>query len=90
MSYCVFMLNYKVIFQAIIDILAYRDNLQRANIATHFKAMFGKDLSKELKSELSGNFRKVCRGLLKTSVEYDIMELRNAMKVSLCISLHCW
>lgn len=44
--------------------------------------MFGKDLIKDLKSELSGDYWKVVYALCQPHAEYDASELRNAIKVS--------
>ncbi|XP_062586976.1 annexin A7-like [Saccostrea cucullata] len=66
--------------KSIIDILTSRNNEQRQEIKAMFKTMFGKDLVKELKSELSGKFEDVIVGLMMTPVEYDASELKRAMK----------
>ena len=42
--------------------------------------MFGKDLKKELNSELSGNLRQVVLALLETPPNYAAAELRKAVK----------
>ncbi|XP_055518211.1 annexin A4-like [Leucoraja erinacea] len=66
---------------AIIDVLAKRTIAQRQRIKQDFKTAFGKDLISDLKSEISGKFEQVVLGLLKTSVLYDVHELKNAIKV---------
>ncbi|XP_059496212.1 annexin A4-like isoform X1 [Stegostoma tigrinum] len=66
--------------QAIIDVVAHRSNKQRQQIVLSFKTAYGKDLIKELKSELSGNFEKSVLALLKPSVLYDAAELKDAIK----------
>ena len=65
---------------AIIDILPYRSNDQRQEILATFKQMFGKDLKKELRSELSGNLLQVVEALLETPADYAAAELRKAVK----------
>ncbi|XP_065173796.1 annexin B9-like [Atheta coriaria] len=65
--------------KAIIDIIAGRTNAQRAEIATQFKTMFGKDLIKELKSELRGNFEDVIIALMMNPVEYQAKELHKSI-----------
>eukprot|EP01135_Chromosphaera_perkinsii_P004893 Nk52_evm13s303 gene=Nk52_evmTU13s303 len=66
--------------KAIISVLAHRSTEQRVRIKIMFKQMYGKDLVKELKSELSSHFEDCCVALLKTSAEYDAYSLRHAMK----------
>ncbi|XP_035234523.1 annexin A4-like [Anguilla rostrata] len=65
---------------SIIEILAHRTIHQRQEIKDHFKRSIGKDIMDDLKSELSGNFRKVVVGLMMTAPAYDAYELRNAIK----------
>lgn len=66
--------------KAIIDVLCYRTNAQRQEIKKMFKTCYGKDLIKELKSELSRNFENVIIGLMYTPSEYDAQQLRNAIQ----------
>ncbi|XP_032869970.1 annexin A4 [Amblyraja radiata] len=65
---------------AIIDVLAKRTIAQRQRIKQDFKTAFGKDLISDLKSEISGKLEQVILGMLKTSVLYDVHELKNAIK----------
>lgn len=65
--------------KAIINIMAYRSSVQRQEIYTMFKTMFGKDLKKELDSELSGNFNRVCKALCLGAAEYDVSEIHRAI-----------
>ncbi|CAH1776035.1 unnamed protein product [Owenia fusiformis] len=64
----------------IINVLAYRSNSQRLEIAKVFKTMFGKDLTKELNGELSGNFCDIMVGLLLHPANYDANEIRKAVE----------
>ncbi|XP_062926459.1 annexin A4-like isoform X1 [Mobula hypostoma] len=66
--------------QAIIDIVAHRSNKQRQQIVLSFKTAYGKDLIKELKSELSGNFEKTVLALLKPPALFDATEMKEAIK----------
>uniref|UniRef100_A0A8C3T7F6 Annexin n=1 Tax=Chelydra serpentina TaxID=8475 RepID=A0A8C3T7F6_CHESE len=66
--------------QAIIDCLGSRSNKQRQQIILSFKTAYGKDLIKDLKSELSGNFEKTILAMLKTPVVYDVSEIKEAIK----------
>jgi hypothetical protein len=66
--------------KAIIDVLGYRSNEQRQEITKMFKTCFGKDLIKELKSELSRNFENVVLALMKKAEDYDAEELHKAME----------
>ncbi|MBN3302764.1 ANX11 protein, partial [Amia calva] len=66
--------------QAIIELLGNRSNKQRVPLCITYKTAYGKDLIKDLKSELSGNFEKTVLAMLQTSVMYDAHEIRNAIK----------
>uniref|UniRef100_A0A1A8NV98 Annexin n=2 Tax=Nothobranchius rachovii TaxID=451742 RepID=A0A1A8NV98_9TELE len=66
--------------QAIIELLGSRSNKQRVPLLRAYKTSYGKDLVKDLTSELSGDFRKLVLSMLKTPAEFDASELRSAMK----------
>lgn len=66
--------------QTIIDVVANRSNVQRQQIKTAFKTMYGKDLIKDLKSELSGNMEELILALFMPTTYYDAWSLRHAMK----------
>lgn len=66
--------------QAIIDCLGSRSNKQRQQILLSFKTAYGKDLIKDLKSELSGNFEKTILALMKTPILFDVYEIKEAIK----------
>ncbi|TEA37340.1 hypothetical protein DBR06_SOUSAS1910029, partial [Sousa chinensis] len=66
--------------QAITDCLGSRSNKQRQQILLSFKTAYGKDLIKDLKSELSGNFEKTVLALMKTPVLFDAYEIKEAIK----------
>jgi len=65
--------------KAIIDILAYRSNEQRQQIKLTYKTMYGRDLIKDLKSELGGKFEDVILAMMQTPAEYDASQIRNAI-----------
>ncbi|XP_062523216.1 annexin-B12-like [Corticium candelabrum] len=65
---------------ALIGLLTQRSNEQRQQIRGKFKLMYGKDLIRELKSELSGNLEDMILALLWPKAEYDAFSLRTAMK----------
>lgn len=65
---------------AIIKIIANRTNEQRQKIKIAYKASFGRDLIEDLKSELHGNFEDATVALFDTPVEYDVNQLKKAMK----------
>ncbi|XP_043839442.1 annexin A7 isoform X1 [Dromiciops gliroides] len=66
--------------QAIVDVVANRSNDQRQKIKAAFKTMYGKDLIKDLKSELTGNMEELILALFMPPTYYDAWSLRNAMK----------
>jgi len=65
--------------KAIIDVLAYRSNAQRQEILKMFKTAYGKDLIKDLKSELGGKFEDAVMALMMKPDEYDADECRRAI-----------
>ncbi|XP_058507826.1 annexin A11a isoform X2 [Solea solea] len=66
--------------QAIIDLLGSRSNKQRVPLLRSYKTAYGKDLVKDLHSELSGDFRKLVMAMLKGPAEFDAYELNSAIK----------
>ncbi|KAM9325521.1 annexin A7 [Gastrophryne carolinensis] len=66
--------------QAIVDVVANRSNDQRQKIKAAFKTAYGKDLIKDLKSELSGHVEELILALFMPPTYYDAWSLHNAMK----------
>ncbi|XP_077053225.1 annexin A11a isoform X2 [Siphateles boraxobius] len=66
--------------QAIINLLGSRSTKQRVPLLVSYKTAYGKDLVKDLKSELSGNFERVVLAMLKTPAQLDASELKEAIK----------
>lgn len=64
----------------IINVLCSRVSTQRLDIVTTYKQMFGRDLIKDIKSELRSNLESTMVGLLYPMHEYLARELRSAMK----------
>ncbi|XP_051930349.1 annexin A6 isoform X2 [Hippocampus zosterae] len=65
---------------AIIDIVARRSNAQRQEIRQTFKSLLGRDLMKDLKSELSKNLERLIIGLMLTPAEFDAKMMRKAIE----------
>ncbi|XP_020495085.2 annexin A6 isoform X1 [Labrus bergylta] len=65
---------------AIIDIVAKRSNAQRQEIRQTFKSLLGRDLMKDLKSELSKNLERLVIGLMLTPAEFDAKMMKKAME----------
>uniref|UniRef100_A0A669BLH6 Annexin n=1 Tax=Oreochromis niloticus TaxID=8128 RepID=A0A669BLH6_ORENI len=65
---------------AIIELLGNRSNKQRVPLVAAYKTTYGKDLTKDLKSELTGNFENLVLAMLKTPAYFDASELREAIK----------
>jgi len=63
----------------IIQIVAHRSNAQRQELKKTFAQMFGKDLIKELKSELGGHFEDAILALFQLPADYDAWCLHDAM-----------
>ena len=66
--------------KAIIQIIANRTNAQRQQIKECYKTSYGRDLMSDLKKELSGNLEDAVLALFYTPVEYDVEQLKKAMK----------
>ncbi|XP_066456728.1 annexin A7 isoform X2 [Eleutherodactylus coqui] len=66
--------------QAVIDVVSNRSNDQRQKIKAAFKTAYGKDLIKDLKSELSGNVEDLIIALFMPPTYYDAYCLYHAMK----------
>lgn len=64
----------------VISVLCARTNWQRQEIAKAFKVMYGKDLIKDLKSELSGDFETLILALMEPTAVYDAKELHRSMQ----------
>ena len=65
---------------AIIYITVNRNNAQRLQIREAYKASYGRDLMKDLKSELHNHLEDAVLALYTDPIEYDADELRAAMK----------
>jgi len=64
----------------IIGIVAHRSNKQRQELKKQFAQMWGKDLIKELKSELGGHFEDAVLALFRPADEFDAWCLHDAME----------
>ncbi|KAF6037128.1 hypothetical protein EB796_004566 [Bugula neritina] len=64
----------------ITQVLVSHNNDQRQEIAAKYKQMYGEDLVKQLKSELSGCFEDAVLALLIPSRKYDAINVRKAVK----------
>ena len=66
--------------KTIVDITVNRTNAQRLQIREAYKAAYGRDLMKDLKSELHNHLEDAVLALYTDPIEYDADELRAAMK----------
>uniref|UniRef100_A0AAV2LF04 Annexin n=1 Tax=Knipowitschia caucasica TaxID=637954 RepID=A0AAV2LF04_KNICA len=65
---------------AIIELLGNRTNKQRVPMVAAYKTTYGKDLMRDLKSELTGNLENLVLAMLMTPSQFDAAELREAIK----------
>ncbi|MEQ2175096.1 Annexin A11, partial [Goodea atripinnis] len=68
---------------AIIELLGSRSNKQRVALIAAYKTTYGKDLIRDLKSELSKDFEDLVIAMLQTPTQFDASELREAIKVGM-------
>ena len=66
--------------KALIEIAGKRTHKQRMKIRQAYKTIYGRDLMEDLKSDLSGNYKKTMLALFTDPIEYDVDNLHNAMK----------
>jgi len=64
---------------SIINILISRPNAYRYMLKHRYKALLGRDLIQDLKSELSCHFEDVCIAMLESPFELDCRSLYEAM-----------
>ncbi|CAN0065410.1 unnamed protein product [Lampetra planeri] len=66
--------------QVLMDLVVNRSNAQRQKIKLTFKTMYGKDLIRDLRSELSGNFEEIMLALFMPTTYYDAWSLQKAIQ----------
>ncbi|XP_031556011.1 annexin-B12-like isoform X2 [Actinia tenebrosa] len=66
--------------KAITYLLCSRTNAQRQRISIEYKTIYGRDLMKDLKSELGGHFEDTVIALMTPPEEYDATLIRKALK----------
>jgi len=65
---------------AIINIVAYRSNNQRQQIAQMYYNQFGKQIQDDFRSTFSSNFQEALVALFFPPIDYDCYQIYNAMK----------
>lgn len=64
----------------LIKTVSNKTNLERQEIKSQYKALFGRDLISDLKSKLTGKLEDAFVALFTDPIEYDVDSLRYAMK----------
>jgi len=67
--------------------LCKRTSQQRQEISVSYKSGYGKDLLKNLESELKGEFERLFKSLMRTPAQLEAKDLMNAMDVIIYIFL---
>ena len=65
---------------AIIGVVCARNNAQRQVLKEKFKQAFGRDLLKDLESELSGKLETIILGLMESNIHFDAQQIKKAVK----------
>lgn len=65
--------------EVIVKIMGNHTNAQRQEIAKAYKTAYGKDLSEDLKSELTGDLEEMVLALMTPTRKYDAIQLHNAI-----------
>ncbi|CAL8091839.1 unnamed protein product [Calicophoron daubneyi] len=66
--------------KTIIEIMGHRSADQRVQIVQQYKTMYGRDLVKDFRSEISGHFQAVIEALCYGPAQVDAFLIRNAVK----------
>lgn len=64
---------------AIIELLGSRSNKQRVPLLAAYKTTYGKDLVRDLKSELTGHFEQLVLAMIKAPAYFDASECKEAI-----------
>lgn len=65
--------------EAILELIASRSNIQRQELCTVYKSLYGKDLIDNLKYELTGKFERLIVGLMRPPAYFDAKEIKDAV-----------
>jgi len=66
--------------QTIVDVLCARVNKERQEIASSFKSITGKDLTEQLRANLSGDFLHLLEAMMEMPVLYDAQQMHKAIQ----------
>ena len=66
--------------EKVVEIICSRNNEQRMKIAEAYVSNFGKELSTEIESKLSGDVKNLILGCLLPKVDFDASEINRAIK----------
>jgi annexin A7/11 len=64
---------------AIVAVVSTRSNSQRNTMLKEYKTAYGRDLIKDLKGDLSGNFEEAILALFETPARYDAWSIKHAL-----------